>query len=572
MAPGVLHYHNYFLFPFVVDKEAVMDDHANIWRQREHWVDGLDAWMASTGDGIDVPLPLKLGRWQRDPYVRFDMDSSAYQDMVFFHPFVRRVFFDTRDATGAGDEALSLVRSYVIPLTGHHESGRKLMLEASDARGRGAAVEITSLRLWMFANGIGILSIGVEAFDLPFRQVLFINEMLRKVYPSSGRQLREGRTPDRMALVLSNPESSTVLAEERFARCAMRGFLPPLTRVITSLLYFADYEQQEYEPVLDERMMVYTYCALDPEGLPENYHLLPGYDMLMARLMYVDRWGDGFRYDTDFTREAMRHQVYRRWAHQGTLYGFTSYSNVTLCLGQSDRGEHQLREGFLIHRMFKTRYWFTVIIALFYRATLLDFSERTALVSRQLYRIRAFTTITQAETIQAQQLLAEFQHFSNYWYFSELANKDEEIEHFQYQCNSLRLEPVKREVEQEIEKLSQSLERFYQFRSAEAVNRLAMMSMILGGGAMVTGFFGMNFGRDFETVFFNPTGSTWAHKLAIAAVSLLTIGSLAFGIYMVVANWADYKIILLPARWRHRLQQSSLRRTPDWEQDQDPPA
>jgi Mg2+ and Co2+ transporter CorA len=166
-------------------------------------------------------------------------------------------------------------------------------------------------------------------------------------------------------------------------------------------------------------------------------------------------------------------------------------------------------------------------------------------------------------------LLAEFQHFSNYWYFSELANKDEEIEHFQFQCDALRLEPVKHEVEQEIEKLSQSLERFYQFRSAEAVNRLAMMSMILGGGAMVTGFFGMNFGREFEKLFFNPEGNTWAHKAAIAAVSSLTIGSLLFGIYMVVANWADYKIILLPARWRKRLQQGSLRRTPDWEQDEE---
>lgn len=567
MVPGVLHYHSYFLFPFVVDKEAVMDDHDQVWAKCEHWVDGLDSWMGAHGMGIDSTVAFRLGRWQRDPYVRFDMDSRAYQDMVFFHPFVRRVFFDTRDASGGENEAASLVRSYIIPLDAHHESGRKLTLEASDARGREASIEVTSLKLWMFANGIGILSIGVEAFDLPFDRVLFINEMLRKVYPSSGRQVREGRTPNRMALVLENPESRTVLAEERFQKCAMKGFLPPLTSVITGLLYFADYNKQEYEPVLDERMMVYTYCSLDPEGLPAGYHRTPEYEVLMARLMYVDRWGESHRYDPEFTQEAMRKQVYRRWAHEGTLYGFTSYSNVTLCLGISDCGEHQVREGFLIHRMFRTRYWFTVIVALFYRATLLDFSERTALVSRQLYRISAFSAITQTETIQAQQLLAEFQHFSNYWYFSELANKDEEIEHFQYQCDALRLEPVRREVEQEIEKLSQSLERFYQFRSAEAVNRLAMLSMILGGGAMVTGFFGMNFGRRFEQIFFNPSGNTWAHDFAVWAVSVLAVGSLAFATYLVAANWADYKIILLPKRWRKRLQQGSLRRTPDWAED-----
>ncbi len=89
---------------------------------------------------------------------------------------------------------------------------------------------------------------------------------------------------------------------------------------------------------------------------------------------------------------------------------------------------------------------------------------------------------------------------------------------------------MKQEIEEEIEKLNASLHNFYQFRNTEAVNRLAMLSMMLGAGAVVTGFFGMNFGRDFARLFFEPdqrrcrsTTPPW-HLVALVA-----FGAIAFG-------------------------------------------
>ena len=55
-----------------------------------------------------------------------------------------------------------------------------------------------------------------------------------------------------------------------------------------------------------------------------------------------------------FTRAQMRTPGVPPLGHQGTYYGFTSYSNVTATIGAFDCDEHQLREGFLIHRMFDT--------------------------------------------------------------------------------------------------------------------------------------------------------------------------------------------------------------------------
>ncbi|MBI4167214.1 MAG: hypothetical protein HY508_15925 [Acidobacteria bacterium] len=543
MTPEILHLHTYILFPFSIDKQAVLEVHAEIWERHPHWIEGLDEWMTAHGSRPDAPVIERLGRWQRSAYSQFDMDSPAYQDMVFFHPFVRRVFFDTIQTPTVAGEKEALLRCYTIPIP----EGSRLWFEGRDQKGRGAKVEVTDLRLFMFANGIGILSIGIEALRLSATEALWINESLRKVYPSSGRQLRESRSCNRMAFILERGGQEETIAEERFETGEIKGFHPPLARTLTALLYFANYDRLEIEPVLDERMIVYTYAALDPATFPPDYLHSEEYQELLSRFLYVDRAGSGYRYEPEFTRNQMQQHLYRRWAHQGTYYGFTSYSNITVALGNFDCDEHVLREGFLIHRMFTSRYYLMALVALFYRATLLDFAERTALVSKQLFLDMEDGRLTLDKMHLANQLRSEFLHFSNYWFFDELANKDEETEHFEMQCRGYHIASKKAEVEEEIEKLDALLHSFSQLRNTEAVNRLAMLSLIFGAGAVLTGFFGMNFGRDFAKVFFEPEPPFLAtHYTALLVVAFLALGALAFGFYVVISNWSDYKEILTP--------------------------
>jgi hypothetical protein len=255
----------------------------------------------------------------------------------------------------------------------------------------------------------------------------------------------------------------------------------------------------------------------------------------------------------------MARQMYTRWGHQGTYYGFTSYSNVTAAIGTFDCDEHQLQEGFLIHRMFNTRYYLMALVALFYRATLLDFSERTALATRRL--TAAGDGRMSPENVRiAEDLRASFLEFSNYWQFDELANKEEEAEHFRMQCREYGIEQMQREIEDEVESLEASVQRHYQFRNTEAINRVAMLSLMLGAGAMFTGFFGMNFGGGFGSTFFNPPEPPpAAFYIALAAVILFSLGAVGFGIYVVVSNWADYRSILDPGS-KHGRSPGSLRR------------
>jgi len=562
------HLHTYFFFPFSIDKITVVQNHRELWANYGHWIDGLDEWIGAHHEGLRSLLMDHVGCWRRDPFGRFDMDSTAYQDMVFFHPYVRRVFFDIGEVTTRAEEREALLCCYTIPVP----KGKKLWFYAEDINGRSSSVEITDLRLFMFANGVGILSIGVEAFDLPVYDALWINEMFRKVYPSSGRQIRESRIPARMQLIVEQDGNRVIIAEEPFKRGGMVGYLPRLASTITSLLYFCDYSLQEFEPVLDERMVVNSYACLNPDSLPPDFISSKAYKIFLSRFLYVDLPGETFRYNKSFINKQLPRHLYNRWAHTGTYYGYTSYSSVTTTIGTSDRDLHSLREGFLIHRMFRTRYYLMAMIALFYRATLLEFAERTALVSKRIFRDWEDGKLNKGNVRIASDLRAEFLHFSNYWYFDELSSKEEEFEHFTMHCRTLRVQSMKNDIDQEIEKMDTLLQSYAASRNTEAVNRLAILSLIIGAGAILTGYFGMNFGKEFQRWFFNPDSETIVfHYSTVAVISILILGVLAFGLYMVVSNWSDYRDVLMPKKWRRGEQvESSLKRSPTkWPSDEE---
>jgi hypothetical protein len=130
MTPGALHLHTYFLFPFSINREAASLGHDEEWKGERYWINGLDRCIAAYGAPERCGVIGRLGYWQRDPYARSDMESPGYQDMVFFHPFVRRIFFDTEDQSGPAGSREALIRCYRIPV-----EGRRVCYKAEDARG-----------------------------------------------------------------------------------------------------------------------------------------------------------------------------------------------------------------------------------------------------------------------------------------------------------------------------------------------------------------------------------------------------------------------------------------------------
>src|SRR5262245_1800040 len=126
----VAHLDTRFLFPFSIDVEEVKAANPRIWGLGRRWIEGLDEFVSAGRRHANDPVLQQLGASKRDPYVYFDLDSQGYQDLVFFHAFTRRVFFDLAGEDGTPEQE-SLLRFYRLPLP---KDGR-LLYRADDLNG-----------------------------------------------------------------------------------------------------------------------------------------------------------------------------------------------------------------------------------------------------------------------------------------------------------------------------------------------------------------------------------------------------------------------------------------------------
>jgi CorA-like Mg2+ transporter protein len=159
--------------------------------------------------------------------------------------------------------------------------------------------------------------------------------------------------------------------------------------------------------------------------------------------------------------------------------------------------------------------------------------------------------------------MADFHYFNNYWFFNELTTKDEEFEHFRLLSEAYQIGTMKSSIGDQIDKLAAYIDRLYTLRSSDAVNRLAMLSVILGIGALITGFYGMNVPL-LEELLHNGIAS----RMSLLVTAFMTLTSVSFIIYIVFSNWKDYRVSLLPRRFRRSSTPNSFRRLRHMEEDQ----
>ena len=150
--------------------------------------------------------------------------------------------------------------------------------------------------------------------------------------------------------------------------------------------------------------------------------------------------------------------------------------------------------------------------------------------------------------------MADFHYFNTYWFHLEPPTKDEELEHFALLSESYQLSPMKETIENQIASLAGFIDRLFALRNNDAVNRLAMMSVLLGIGALVTGYYGMNIPH-LEAVLHNDRISFWS----LVLTSMMAVASLWFVFYIVASNWLDYRASILPHRYRRPLTPKTLR-------------
>lgn len=530
--------YTYFLFPFALDCEALRTDHPKDWPGDTKWIEGLDPWIESHSS----PTMNRLKPWKRATYTQFDSGSPAYTDLLFFTSIVRHVFFDTNIGRSADDEENQL-RCYTVSL----DPSSRLWFEGADALGRTGRAEVQDLRLFLSAEGVGILSIGVRHDSSDARYALWINRRLRKLYPVDADSLRDGRTPNWLAFRLEERgKQLETLCEEKFENPHMVGFYPPLPNTIKSLLYFADYALEEYKPVLDENMLVYSFAELDAgKGLSAAGS--PDLDMVGEFLFLRHAHEDAIRYNSPSGT---------------TMIGITAHScsvlHVKHCSQSEIGGLIRLcasglpieRDGLDFWDAFQSHFYRMMVIACFYRAVLMDFGERSALLARRLLHDQQTGKLTLASIEMVNRFRTEFLHFSGYWHFDDISSKKADNDVFRRICSEYRVSEVKSVLTSELRHMTELVYNFYQLRTTDAVNRLALLSLIFGGGAVLTGFFGMNFGREFRVLFEGQGSISWLHYLLVFIVTTFVFGSLLLGTIVVLRSWREYFAILNPPRNR----------------------
>lgn len=298
----------------------------------------------------------------------------------------------------------------------------------------------------------------------------------------------------------------------------------------------------------DARAFVWT-CALVPDGAgalrspadgPEGSTPQPWADPRWIELLDVDPPGYAGPTPGPYQMGVTREGTYLRWAHLGTLYGFTVHSGAML-------GPPIKRPA--IHRHFAESYFDQTLLLLYVRITSLRFSERLRRLTAQLRSHGRKRVRRGPWEEEFGDLREDFAVFTNLYEFPRVSNQEQGIEMYSLARKVLDVEAFFDELEDEIRSAH---EHFDMRRTQEQTRIMLLLTLVATLGlplAVVTGFFGMNF--FVEDVFFHDYWPYEAWKfVAVLAFSLL-------GVYFVLRLGMRYeqaviRFLLRGARRRRR--------------------
>ncbi|MBU2548101.1 MAG: CorA family divalent cation transporter [Proteobacteria bacterium] len=455
----------------------------------------------------DRQLPA-FGPWRKEA---FEIEGDLrYQEYIYFHTYVRDLLYP-RNTSADGSEKGVRYYSYrpgrVPEINGvfgldysHQDEG------TANRRIRTLHYPLTHIGLHTFSNRIGILALQITqeadqdlrtaAFwrqccrlpefrekHLTARDALYFNQLARRIYQTFRAQKDMAELPEKVWLRLNGETADRVHEFQdddfRFLGAAINKN-SIIKDLIDEFITGRAGGQETHRDLLDDRLVVHSFWAL-AGSRPETRDAEDALDELFARFMYVDNPGAGYAYDRDFITGLMAPLTYNRWRNAGTRFGFTRYSDVCLGFG-----------GFTVDELFphfNSMYYQMTLVALYYRASLIDFSHQVAVASRELIEGPA-QVIRRDRFIE---LKKEFMLFTNIYWFKELTNQDQGIELFDYYKRAFNFDEMYDQVKEEIDRADSYLEILQNNRYNDLTRKFTHGGALLGIMAIVTGYFGMNF-------------------------------------------------------------------------------
>lgn len=224
-------------------------------------------------------------------------------------------------------------------------------------------------------------------------------------------------------------------------------------------------------------MLVYSYAELDNvEPLDEQASLVC--DEIIKDFLHL-----GYKHSNP-TKYSLRDSTLFVW--------FTAHSCSILILRQVSTAASLPRATYGtadlfpvvehgdVSKAFHTRYYLMMIIALLYRAVLLDFSERGTLVSRRLLEDQQRGRLTLSTITMVNDLRLEFLNCSSHWHFDNLSCKQTDNDLFRRLCSEYKISDMKRVIDDELTHMGDFACTFYQLKVRTMLPPITGLLFMLG--------------------------------------------------------------------------------------------
>ncbi len=220
----------------------------------------------------------------------------------------------------------------------------------------------------------------------------------------------------------------------------------------------------------DDRAYVWSTAIIEQSDA-EKAVARPEESAAWAAFLNVD---DSPQDSSEFMRDWVKTHTYRRWAHYGTLYGFTTYSGVLMAKPSGPPAWQHMR----------TLYLDQTRLLLYLRSVIFSFSTRLVSLSAQLRRCGVRSTAERRRLRdEAQILLDAMSKFVNLYQFPLLSNQQQGLELYALQREQLDIDELFSEVRREAEDTHRLLSSWHaqeQQAFADLVQRIGLPIAVIG--------------------------------------------------------------------------------------------
>jgi hypothetical protein len=439
-------------------------------------------------------------------------NPNVIRNIFTFIPTSEIFFFNNNDKRGN----LTPINYYEFIFQDKQFAGGRLEIEYTiekndEQRTEKIGYPVTHLAIHEFFNDIAIMAIqvtqeacedirkkpfwkqciAIEGFrrdSLICSDALKFNELARKIYLSFPEQFKEGKIPLSVKIELGSKENSNgytkahIFSEDKFKYNTINPLKSKIIDgLVSEFLGYDDPVDKSFHGLLDDRMVVFTFLCFAGELKSKGKDTIDEHEALFSRIMYVDQAGEGYEYKKEFICAKMKDLVYRRWSEYGSLYGYTRYSSAYTGFG-NDFIEK-------IFQDFNSMYYQLALISLYYRSSLISFSDEVAQTTQQL--VNKKDQASDRELFL--KLKADFMQFSNLYWFQEVTNQDQGIEIFELYKKSFAFKTMYKQIKEEIDRGDEYLNILQQNKLNDFTKQFSIVGSFLAVLAIMVGFFGINF-------------------------------------------------------------------------------